>query len=230
MVLKTLVALLIAFGSTFASAQGTGRAPSDYYFNRPNSSLLEQLNSVELHHLPACEDGPKSRRYAQARDDCDFILRYFPNHPRALVAMAEICLAWKDARCEPDVVFERAIAINPRAYTTYVARGIYLLRAQKANEAVTNLEQAAALNPNSINVQYNLGLAYIETKQFVLANEAAQRAYALGAPVPGLREKLRRAGYWKESGISDTGTEHVTSPAASDGEQSKKSAAKPSRN
>jgi hypothetical protein len=35
-------------------------------------------------------------------------------------------------------------------------------------------------------------------KQFDKSLESAHRAYALGFPLPGLREKLKRAGKWQE--------------------------------
>jgi tetratricopeptide (TPR) repeat protein len=193
---KILLVLLVLGGAS--ASHGQGPVLPDYYFDRSNHALNEQLQSVEKHHLPACIDGAKSRRSQAALDDCDFILRYFPNHPRALVSMAEICLAWGNPRCDPDHYFESAVAVNPNAASTFVAHGIYLLRAKKTKAAIGDLERAVAIDPNSLNAQYNLGLAYLEAKEYVSANEAAQRAYALGAPVPGLRDKLKRAGYWKE--------------------------------
>ena len=77
--------------------------------------------------------------------------------------------------------FENAIAVNPDVAATYVLQGIYLYRAKRLPAAVTSLEKAVKLDPDSLNAHYNLGLVYFETKQFELANAHAQRAYQLGA-------------------------------------------------
>jgi tetratricopeptide (TPR) repeat protein len=77
-----------------------------------------------------------------------------------------------------------------------VAQGIYLARTKRYPEAIKSYEHALEIAPDSVNAHYNLGLAYIETKQYQLANEHAQRAYELGASLPGLRDKLKRIGQW----------------------------------
>jgi hypothetical protein len=45
---------------------------------------------------------------------------------------------------------------------------------------------------------YNLGLAYVEIKRYPEALEAAHKAYALGFPLPGLRDRLKSVNAWKE--------------------------------
>ncbi|MEO8751351.1 MAG: tetratricopeptide repeat protein [Casimicrobiaceae bacterium] len=208
--LPTLLALLYCVAPA-ATAQVELNV--DYYFDRSNATLLQQLSNVERFHLPGCGDAAKSRQFEPALADCEFILRYFPNHPKALLALADICLAWKNPRCNPDPYFDNAISVNPNTSSTYSARGIYLLRANRVSEAVAALKQAVAVDPNSVNAQYNLGLAYVEAKQYELANQHAQRAYELGAPVPGLRERLRKAGFWKP----DAASSPVAAPDAAKG-------------
>lgn len=172
-------------------------ANHDYYFDRSNTSLLQVLGNVESHHLPQGAQKARERRYEAALADYEFILRYFPNHPKALLALGELCTAWRSPKCNAEEWFARGIAINPQVAGTYTVHGIYLLRQRRANEAIENLKQAVALDTSSLNAHYNLGLAYLELKQHELANEHGQKAYALGAPVPGLRDKLKRAGHWK---------------------------------
>jgi len=53
------------------------------------------------------------------------------------------------------------------------------------------------LKPDDMQTHYDLGLAYASKKQWDLANEHAQVAYGLGAPFPGLKEKLIKANAWK---------------------------------
>ena len=212
--LPFLVLLAVAAG-----AHAQDRHNSDYYFDRADRSLRELLSTVEAYHLPGCVEGMKTRRWEAALGDCQFILNYFPNHPTGLLALADICQAWKSPKCNPDPYFEKAIIVNPKVSGAYVTQGIYLMRASRAKDAVPLLEQAAALEPNSVNAHYNLGLAYFETRQYEAANESAQRAYALGAPVPGLRDKLKKAGYWKPGASPN--------PAASEGAPQGANAAPP---
>lgn len=193
---RAFVAFLILLAvASDASAQF--RHNTDYYFDRSDRVLREQLSQVEAYHLSGCVNGLKTHRWEAAIGDCQFMLNYFPNHPTALLTLADICLAWKSPKCNPDPYFESAIIVNPRIASPYVTQGIYMMRAGRAKDAVPLLEQAAALEPNSVNAQYNLGLAYFDVKQYDAANDAAQRAYALGAPVPGLRDKLKKVGSWK---------------------------------
>jgi tetratricopeptide (TPR) repeat protein len=72
-----------------------------------------------------------------------------------------------------------------------------LLRSGKKAEAVAKLEEGAALDERDANIQYNLGLAYFDVGQYEKALKSAHRAYAAGFPLPGLREKLKRAGKWR---------------------------------
>jgi tetratricopeptide (TPR) repeat protein len=126
-----------------------------------------------------------------------FIIRFFPNHPTALVQMVQLCSEWRASKCYLDTLFDNAIARKPDAPATYVAQGIWLHRSKKYASAIAVYHKALTLDPSSINAHYNLGLTYFETRQYDLANEEAQQAYALGAPLPGLREQLTKVGRWK---------------------------------
>ena len=51
-----------------------------------------------------------------------------------------------------------------------------------------------ATGGDSPEIHYFLGLAYLNLKDLDLASEHARRAYDLGYPLPGLRNKLAAAG------------------------------------
>ena len=55
---------------------------------------------------------------------------------------------------------------------------------------------------NERNAQYNLALALIKLHRYELANEHAQRAYALGHPLPGLRAQLIAVGAWNPNALA----------------------------
>lgn len=58
------------------------------------------------------------------------------------------------------------------------------------------VEGDAQANGNSAEIHYNLGLILLKLSQPQLAVEHAKKAYAGGYPLPGLRNKLQRAGVW----------------------------------
>ena len=49
----------------------------------------------------------------------------------------------------------------------------------------------------SAEIHYNLGLIYLELGDADRALEQAHAAYALGYPLPGLRNRLQRMGKWR---------------------------------
>ena len=197
MVIRSILFVCLLFVANVSHAQFHHN--TDYYFDRSDAMLRQQLAEVEKHHLGPCMQGYQEHHYVQAYQDCEFMLNYFPNHPRALLLMAQICEAWKNPHCNSEPFFERAIEINPEVSGTYSVVGIYQLRLKKVPEAIGSLKKAVELDQNSINGHYNLALAYFESKQYELSNQHAQLAYQLGAPLPGLREKLKKAGQWNPS-------------------------------
>lgn len=182
-----IVAPLVA---GFAGAQAMD---NDYY----TTTDITLLRTVERYHVVPAQEKIRTKFYSAARGDLDFVLRYFPNHPKGLLLLAQMCADGVTQHCDLDFVFEKAIATNPNVAGTYVTQGVYLHRVKRYREAIASYQRALAIDPNSLNGHYNLGLAYLETKQYDLANQEAQRAYALGAPFPGLRDRLKQSGQWK---------------------------------
>jgi tetratricopeptide (TPR) repeat protein len=188
---------LLATGTAFG--QDFNRA-NDYYAVQG----MDRVKVVEQYHLGPCEKALRARDYPRALGECDFILKIFPNHPQALLLTTQICMQWKESRCSLEDLFAQATSINPKAPGTFVIQGIYLHRAGQYGKAIDSYNYALGLESNLLNAHYNLALTYIETKQYDLANTHAQRAYSLGATLPGLRNRLTKLGYWKpEQGASD---------------------------
>ncbi len=74
--------------------------------------------------------------------------------------------------------------------------GAYLARLGKYNDAAKEFETAASLGDDSGNLHYNLGLAYFELGDYEKSIMHAKKAYYLGFNLPGLKEKLSKAGKW----------------------------------
>ena len=211
---NTILILLGAFLSPPAMAQGN----KDYY--NPGTSTAERTFFAQVHsyHLQPGIEKMFRGQYQEAYQEFIFILVGFPNSPQALNMISELCAnKWKSPKCEVDSVFNKAVARNPTIAETHVIYGIHLLRLGKSAEAVEKLNEALKLQPNSLNAHYNLGLAYFGLKQYELANRHAQASYALGAPLPGLRDKLVRIGKWQPSRQSGTDTPSIGNPSTEAG-------------
>jgi len=203
-------ALLWIVAGTAIGAVDIHRA-NDYYANKGSPAIA----NVESFHLGPCEKRLAERDYPRTLSECGFILKIFPNHPTALLLTADACAQWKSPKCMLDDVFAQAIAINPKAPETFVVQGIYRTRTKQYDQAIQSFKYALELQPNLMNAHYNIALAYLETQQFDLANQHAQKAYSLGATLPGLRERLTKAGYWKPvQQQSDAAPAQVNAPAS----------------
>lgn len=223
LILRLSTFVVIGMDLVSVSPAEAQQAPinNDYYQFRNDDSYRDTqrhnlLRTVEINHLGLGREKLRTRYYESAFGEFAFILLHFPNHPQGLMGMVEVCRNWKTPKCSMDVFFERAVAVNPNAGGTYVTQGIYLARQGRYPAAIDSYRRSLELEADSPNAHYNLGLAYFETKQFERANEHAQKAYELGFPLPGLREKLKRSGHWKP--IASPRTEApATPPRGTDG-------------
>jgi len=189
----TLLTLVMALSPALAIAQAKD---NDFYQAGNTQPSRELLTVVELAHLKPGIDKMRTKFYESAWGDFNFVLNYFPNHPRALLLMVELCQVWRDRRCNIDAYFDNAIRRTPQNAGIHLTKGFYLQRHGKFAEAIESYNKSLEINPDSANAHYNLGLAYLAQKQIASANEHAQKAYALGVTLPGLRNKLVEAGGW----------------------------------
>lgn len=133
--------------------------------------------------------------------DLDYVLRAVPNHHPALDAVARYQLhggnmsGFRTADC----YFDRALRFKPDDGAVYLIYGIYLHRKKNYQAALEQYQTAIRLMPDSADAHYNLGLLYVALNQLGPARDEAERAYALGYPLPGLRQRLIRLGAWKDS-------------------------------
>jgi Tetratricopeptide repeat len=199
--------------------EGGQYGPFDYYDVKNTPSIALPL--VESHHF-----GPKTLNEARVGDWCfywgdlDYTLRAFPNHPRALVAMADFLTtherpcdrhhkqnptaldlaeeiekgSWRDLN--PDYYFETGIKFRPQYAATRILYGQYLQKAGRSDEALKQFIDAEKVEPNSPDAHYYLGLAYFSQGENDKAREHAKRAYKLGERKTMLKEKLVAAGLW----------------------------------
>jgi tetratricopeptide (TPR) repeat protein len=188
-------AVVLLFLSITAFAQGGGY---DYYAPRTDNADIIRLKNVEGYHVAPGRAQVAARNYYYAQQEFEFILNYYPNHPQGLSLLSDLCEKYTDPRCSAaaEARFQAAIKRNPEIGQTYLLYGIHLHRKRQLEQAVKAYQRAVELAPGSVSAHYNLGLAYVDLKQYDLANQHAQASYRLGAYTPGLRNKLEKVGKW----------------------------------
>ncbi len=176
----------------------------DYYSGLFKKDIddVRTLRRVEWAHFNSdVRNLVRGQSVAHPGGDLNFILNHFPNHIPALEAFVR--LSFREGR--PKVtnvdrpvhcILERAIAFKPDDPTTRTLYGVFLARMGDPNKAIEQLEIAERSKPDDPNVVYNLGLLYFDKRDFERSREYAKRAYAGGFPLPGLKDKLKKAGEW----------------------------------
>lgn len=151
--------------------------------------------------LRGSHDKGRAMTAANVASNLDYTLRAFPNHHRALYAAVRFHLGKSEhgfvkMRYSMDCYFQRAMAFQPADGVVPMIYGIYLFKTGNVEDAQNRFAQAIELAPNSSEVHYNYGLILVDAGDLVKAKQHAERAYELGYPMPGLRNKLKRAGAW----------------------------------
>lgn len=165
------------------------------------SSRQRFLNLVEKHHFTDRVRNMNPRGDTGSLiGDIQYTLNWFPNHHEALDLFARLAVREKNpqplgASAHIDCRFQWARQVNPRDEMVPMIQGLYFHRLGRSSEAIRQFEQAVDLGPNNATVRYNYGLVLVQARRFEEAREQARAAYALGFPLPGLRDQLRRAGY-----------------------------------
>lgn len=201
--LPVLAAAVLATMGSSANAQDmtacgsleNAYGPFDY---RDPVARRDNLPIVERHHFTTDVELLKAGSTGYVATDLDYTLRAFPNHHRALNSMSKLALSggsMAGANYPAECYFDRAIRWRPDDETVRMIYGNYLAKRGKTEAAVLEYQRALEIAPNSPEVHYNLGLVYVQAGDFAKAREHAKVAYAGGYPLPGLRNKLRRAGY-----------------------------------
>lgn len=206
---QSIVVIAMFASSGSALAQGAAEcgalqnAYGPYDYSNP-TIRREKLGIVEVAHFDAGVEALRGHAAhpTQLAGDLDYTLRAFPNHHRALYSMARYYLSQKDMRRPPlprsaACYFERATRFAPRDGTVRLVHGIYLYKAGRIEDSLEKFRAAAELSPGSAEVHYNLGLVYVQLDDLAQAKVHADRAYELGHPMAGLRNKLKRRGAWE---------------------------------
>ncbi|MFT6915419.1 MAG: tetratricopeptide (TPR) repeat protein [Motiliproteus sp.] len=181
-----------------------GLAKIGYFDYRDHSrGALERRRMVEGAHFTTSVRHGVAGNTGKLIDDVAYTLRHIPNHPQALMVMVNIQQKPGFRRNKPgrrdyyydsvDCYFKRALAIAPDDPSVYLVRAIALHRLGQIETAEQDYLKAVTIYPEYAEAHYNLGLLYLSKKQFDEANIHADKAYDLGYPLEGLRDKLTAA-------------------------------------
>lgn len=170
----------------------------DYYSHVPEIRNL--LHTVEAYHMGPGLRKISERRYESAYSEFDFILRYYPNHPRALALMSDLCVVL-DRQEDGERYFKKALKLFPDMTRSAKAKtlleyGKLLYRFKDYDRALDVLKESAGLDGFPGEVHYYLGLAYLAEKDYTQANAHGQKAYGKKFPLTELRDKLMAANAW----------------------------------
>ncbi|PHV13342.1 hypothetical protein [Chitinimonas sp. BJB300] len=166
----------------------------------------EPKRLVESAHFPPYVESLLRGRTADAvGGDIDYTLRAFPNHHRALLSMMNLATR-EHTRKPPGSRFtiecwlDRAERFAPDDGMVKVLWATWMIKQGNKKEAEEKLKAGVALAPESnANFDYSVGLAYFDLRRYDLSLAAAHRAYQAGFPLPGLKQKLKKAGQWRDA-------------------------------
>ena len=183
-----------------------------YDYMDPDVALRQKYReTVEPYHFTPKVATLRGGQSAPIEADIGYTIRAFPNHYPALDALSRLSLTRQTTRmplagCTVEGYFERAIRFKPNDARVHMAYGLHLYRWKKVQQAKEQLLEAERLAPDDTNNLYNLGLVYADLGDWDRAMNCAPNAYGAGFPLPGLRNKLVKAGKWRASAVVETGS------------------------
>jgi tetratricopeptide (TPR) repeat protein len=177
-----------------------GVGPYDY-----RTATRAERDIVERHHFTSdVELLIRGRSTSAIGGDLDYTLRAIPNHPRALLSLSRLSLREKrsipaGAQRTVECYLERAMRFRPDDPSPYLVAGIHYAQLKRPDVALRFLERSAALAGDAPAIHYNLGLAFLDVGRPDEAMRHARIAYASpSVALPGLRDRLKAAGAWRE--------------------------------
>lgn len=201
-----LMLLLVSSATTYAAGYkvcgdiyATRNGPFDY---TNADQFRKRLPIVEQYHFTSQVENLISGESGHLAGDLSYTLSAFPNHHRALAAMAKLAIREKSSkplhsRFTIECWFDRAIEWRPQDGIVRMIFGNYLSHVKRRNEALQQYLKAEELLKNNTNLFYNMGLLHFNMKDYDKSLEYAKKAYSGGFPLPGLRNMLVKAGKWK---------------------------------
>lgn len=187
-ILKNMV-LVIFLYSSFVYAQELPRNErdssgslinQDYFIANQYPEIQELLILNERYHLNKRVLGDfAAGRFNLALPDIKFVLRYFPNHPKALMLIGTIAKSTKKLSLALPY-FKKALQLYPQYALTHAQFGSYLSDIGLIAEGIESLKKATEIDPKLVQAYVWLAKAYYKKGNKELALKATERARELG--------------------------------------------------
>ena len=165
---RLLCGFLMLLASASAVAEDCGDLSNHYGpfdYTRPENK--GKLPTVESYHFTREVEALIGGKSSSLGGDIDYTLGVFPNHHRALSSMSKLYVRNKNRRPEGatrsmECYFDRAHRMNPKDSVVLLLDGIHNYKLGKIDKALEKTKAAAELSPDSSQVNYNLGLIFLE--------------------------------------------------------------------
>lgn len=177
---------------------GSGYGPYDYTNPNHRSS---NLKIVEKYHFNKDVEFLKKGMSTSIGGDINYTLTAFPNHHRALYAMARYQLKTPSFANHPkypaaECYFQRAIKFTPNDFRSMQLYANYLVKKKQPDMAIDVYKRALSIKKAPPQINYSLGLLYFKLKKYNEAVEQAKFAYANGVKNSKLARKLKGINRW----------------------------------
>lgn len=180
--------------------------PFDYRTER------HYIEKVEVRHFTPAVENLAHGSTGSVWSDLNYTLSAYPNHPRALRAMTKLLRLYRSGKkftdkrtydlfhgmdvqhSDPEFYLQRAVDFAPDDPAVRLLYAIHLHKLGRLDAALKRYKEAQRLQPDNPEVHYDLGLLYFDMKKYSEARRQAKKAYDMGYPLPGLRNKLNAVG------------------------------------
>ncbi len=182
-------------GKALANAVG----PYDY----TNKALQKDWQIVLDYHFTKDVASLKKGATGSIYGDIDYTLRAIPNFHPGLFALNKLAQRNKrklDHRVTqsfpyytPECYFRRAEYFSPKDYITKMLFAMYYHQSDALSKAKQKYLEALALSPRHPEINYNIGLLFVDMGDWRRAQKHADVAYSQNYPLSGLKRKLSAA-------------------------------------
>ena len=203
LILGLLLTSADAIAQSSTSTCGELNTGSDY-----RTSSKQALDLVEnFHFTPEVEALIRGKSSTSIAADLSYTLIAFPNHHRALMSLMLLGKKFKTpqpqgAQFNVECYFLRALRFRSDDTTARMMYASYLSNQARGAEASKELAQVSEVAGDNAFTFYNMGQIYFDLKNYDKALENAHRAYGLGLSLTGLRDRLTRAGHWRDADLA----------------------------
>lgn len=200
---------------TTSGCPDLGKPFGDYLIDKDKVALSERF-----HFTPEVESLVRGKSSEKIGADIDFMLSNYPNHHRALVAMMRLGERLKSpqppgARTSIECYFILALNFRRNDPVARMLYATFLAKNNRLPEAAAQLETVRRAVPDDPLAQYNIGLIYLDMKNYGKAREQAYRAEELGVTRTDLRDRLQSAGQWKDPEPASPASSAPQNPSSS---------------